>query len=208
MTPPWPRRARSRSSNPGTAADILLVGNPRKVKQHDQAVAVLNKSFADKPNKAVLLRLVRAALQAKDTQARRRFDVHMAGDHSDDLAVRMEYANFLMQQTDDSPAIPQYQTVLKQDPNNVVAMNNLGWLVQASDPKRALSLLTRAIALAPNSPDIADTLGWLKVQQKDAAGGLVLLNKAHTLSPRMARSPIIWCWRWMPMPSAMRRAGC
>jgi cytochrome c-type biogenesis protein CcmH/NrfG len=38
--------------------------------------------------------------------------------------------------------------------------------------------------LAPNSADIADTLGWARVQQKDAAGGLPLLNKAHGLDPK------------------------
>jgi Tfp pilus assembly protein PilF len=89
-----------------------------------------------------------------------------------------------MQQTDDGRAISQYETVLKQAPDNALALNNLGWLVQTSDPKRALSLLTRAVSLAPDSPDIADTQGWLKVQQKDAAGGLVLLNKAHALKPQ------------------------
>jgi putative PEP-CTERM system TPR-repeat lipoprotein len=172
------------SSNPGTAADILLSETLDKVKQHDQAVAVLNKSFADKPNNAVLIMLVSAALQAKDTQRAGDLMSKWLADHSDDLLVRMEYANFLMQQTDDSRAISQYETVLKQAPDNALALNNLGWLVQTSDPKRALSLLTRAVSLAPDSPDIADTQGWLKVQQKDAAGGLVLLNKAHALKPQ------------------------
>jgi len=74
--------------------------------------------------------------------------------------------------------------VLKRDPNNVVALNNLGWLIQASDSRRALSLLTQAQKLSPNSADIADTLGWLKVQQKDAAGGLDLLDKAHKFKPQ------------------------
>jgi hypothetical protein len=30
---------------------------------------------------------------------------------------------------------------------------------------------------------VADTLGWLKVRKKDFAGGLVLLNRAHSLEP-------------------------
>ncbi len=72
---------------------------------------------------------------------------------------------------------------MKQTPNSIDALNDLAWLIQNSDPKRAQSLLTRALRLSPNSSHVADTLGWLKVQQKDVAGGLVLLNRAHSLQP-------------------------
>ncbi|HEX2761804.1 MAG TPA: tetratricopeptide repeat protein, partial [Rhizomicrobium sp.] len=34
-----------------------------------------------------------------------------------------------------------------------------------------------------NSANVADTLGWFKLQQKDAAGGLALLTRAHALKP-------------------------
>jgi thioredoxin-like negative regulator of GroEL len=44
-------------------------------------------------------------------------------------------------------------------------------------------LLTHAWELSPNAANVADTLGWLKVQQKDAAGGVELLNRAHALQP-------------------------
>jgi Flp pilus assembly protein TadD len=57
-------------------------------------------------------------------------------------------------------------------------------MLQDSDPKRALSMLSQAYRLAPHSANVADTLGWAKLQQKDAAGGLNLLNQAHTLDPR------------------------
>jgi len=102
----------------------------------------------------------------------------------DDLTIRIAYANLLMQQEDNARAADQYEAVLKQAPNNVIALNNLGWLIQGRDPKRALAILTRAQELSPNSADIADTLGWLKVQQKDAAGGLPLLDTAHKLKPQ------------------------
>jgi len=104
--------------------------------------------------------------------------------HPADGSVRLEYATLLMQQENNSQAIAQYQTILKQEPTNAVALNNLGWMLQDSDPKRALSLLVQAQKLAPNSPDIADSLGWVKLQQKDVPGALDLLNKAHTLNPK------------------------
>jgi Flp pilus assembly protein TadD len=175
-----------RTANPGTEGDILLADTLDRAKLRDEAVSVLNKSQSDKPSRAVLLRLTRLAAQANDHKRVDDLISNWLSSNPTDNVVRTEYATLLMQQNDSARAIAQYQTVLKQDPNNVVALNNLGWLLQTSDPKRAISLLTQAQKLSPNSADVADTLGWVKLQQKDTAGGLALLNRAHTLQPRDA----------------------
>jgi Flp pilus assembly protein TadD len=172
------------SANPGTAGDVLLSETLDKVKQHDQSVAVLNKSLADHPSNVVLLKLSALAMQGGDANRGADMLSNWLAKNPNDLAVRMEYAGFLMGRGDGMQAVPQYEAALKQNPNNAVALNNLGWLIQAKDPKRALVLLTQARKLSPGSPDIADTLGWLKVQQKDAAGGLELLNAAHSQKPK------------------------
>lgn len=169
-------------SYPGTQADLLLADTLRKAKQPGES-AVLEKSLSDRPSSAVLLRLVEIAKRANDNS---RADGLMRGwltAHPADQGVRLDYAGLLLQQGANARAIDQYQTVLKQNPDNVLALNNLGWLVQRDDPKRALALLTRAWKLAPNSAMVADTLGWLKLQQKDAAGALPLLQRAHALQP-------------------------
>ena len=172
------------AASPGTQADILLADTLDGAKLRDQAIAVLTKSQADKPNPAVLLRLVRIAVLANDNKRAGDLMSGWLASHPADGAVRLEYATLLMQQENNPQAIAQYQTVLKQEPNNAVALNNLGWMLQDSDPKRSLALLTQAYKLAPNSANIADTLGWIRLRQKDAAGALPLLNKAHTLQPR------------------------
>ena len=171
------------AASPGSEADILLAETLEKAKQHDQAVAVLTKSFADKPNNLVLMKLVTTALRDKNTARAGELMSKWVEGHPDDLAVRMEYASFLMEQND-ARAIPQYEIAYKQRPDNPIVLNNLGWLIQASNPKRAMTLLSKASELAPGSADIADTLGWLRFQQKDAAGALNLLNKAHGLKPK------------------------
>ena len=145
---------------------------------------MLTKSLADRPNNAPMLRLARFAAQAKDNARANDLMAKWLASNPADTAVRMEYASFVMQQGDNARAIAQYEMLLKQDPNNLIAMNNLGWLLQGSDPKRAVSLLSNALKLSPNAPDIQDTLGWVKLQQKDAAGALDLLNKAHAAKPQ------------------------
>lgn len=171
------------ASSPGTEADILLADTLASAQLPDQAAQVLNKSLADRPNPIILLRLVRVALQTNDAKRAGDLMSNWLASHPADGAVRLEYATLLMQEN--SPAaIAQYQTILKQSPDNVLALNNLGWMLQDSDPKSALAMLTKAYKLAPNSANVADTLGWIKFQQKDAAGALTLLDRAHALQPR------------------------
>ena len=170
------------TSNPGSAADVLLASTLDRARRRDEAIAVLNKSVSDRPNPGVLLQLARLVLASDPARAGNLMSAWLVKNPGD-LAVRVEHANFLMEQQSNAQATAQFQAVLKQDPNNVVALNNLGWLLQTSDPKRALSLLTLAEKIAPNSPDVTDTLGWVKLQQKDAAGALPLLKKAHASKP-------------------------
>ncbi len=172
------------ASNPGPEADVLLAETLERAKLRDEAVAVLNKSLSTKPNQGVLLRLVGLTAQTNDRKRAGDLMSSWLASNPNDITVRLEYGTWLLQQDDNAHATDQYRMVLKQDPNNVVALNNLGWLLQASDPQRALSLLTLAQKLSPNSADVADTLGWTKLQQKDVAGGLVLLGRAHTLQPQ------------------------
>jgi putative PEP-CTERM system TPR-repeat lipoprotein len=171
-------------SNPGIDADLLLADTLDRAKLTDQAVAVLNKSLSDRPSNAAVLRLVRFAMLTNDNKRAADLMSTWLASHPDDGVVRLQYANLAMQREDATQAIAQYQEILKKDPNNIVALNNLGWLLQEKDPKRALSLLTLAQKLSPASADVADTLGWLKIQQKDAAGGLALLNQAHANQPK------------------------
>lgn len=172
------------TSYPGAAADILLADTLDRARLTEQAVAVLNKSLTDRPNGAVLLRLFRFTMRANDSKHALELLSNWLVRNPADSGIRLEYATLLMQQGDTAQAAAQYQLVLKQDPNNVVALNNMGWLLQASDPKRAVSLLTLALKLSPKSADVADTLGWIKVQQKDVAGGLDLIDRAHAMQPK------------------------
>jgi putative PEP-CTERM system TPR-repeat lipoprotein len=171
-------------SNPGTEADLLLADTLDRAKLPAQAVAVLSKSLSDRPSNVAVLQLVRFATRANDNKRAANLMSTWLASHPDDAMVRLQYATLSMQEEDTAQATAQYQIILKKDPNNIVALNNLGWLLQESDPKRALSMLTLALKLSPTSSDVIDTLGWLKIQQKDAAGGLALLSQAHAMQPK------------------------
>lgn len=64
-------------------------------------------------------------------------------------------------------AIGHYRTALETEPNNVIALNNLAYLL-ANDPKKsdeALTLAQHAKELAPENPVVCDTIGWAYYQK-------------------------------------------
>jgi len=172
------------ASYPGSQADLLLADTLTKAKRYDQASDILTKSLAAKPDKTVLARLVQVKLAMKGWQAAKTLMSQWLARNPADLEVRHNFALILLGENDQPGARAQYEAILKQNANDVLAMNNLGGLIQASDPGRAAALFAKAVQLAPNSANVNDSLGWLKVQQKDAAGGLSYLRRAHDLSPQ------------------------
>jgi len=173
-----------RKANPGPDGDVLAADTLLRSKHADQAMDLLSKSFASKPTRPLLSRYVRlAAMQNQDKRADDALAAWLRKNPAD-IGARLEFADFYMSRKDMARAVTQYDAVLKREPNNVLALNNLGGLLQVSDPGRASVLLTKAEQLAPNSPDINDSLGWLKVQQKDVAAGTRYLRRAHDLRPK------------------------
>jgi putative PEP-CTERM system TPR-repeat lipoprotein len=181
------------TSYPGSQADALLAETLMKAKRLDEATDILVKSLARKPDQNVLTRLVQIKTMTGDKKAAANLMSQWLARNPDDVAVRRDFSTFLMNEKDYPGARAQYEAILKLDANNATAMNNLGWMLQSSDPGRASALLTRAWQLAPNSAEVADTLGWFKLkQQKDAGGGLALLQRAHDLKPQNGTITYHW----------------
>lgn len=60
-------------------------------------------------------------------------------------------------------AIKSYQQSIALNANNVIALNNLAWLLKESDIKKARAYAEKAIELAPGNKDIEDTLAEIKL---------------------------------------------
>jgi uncharacterized protein (TIGR03790 family) len=85
-------------------------------------------------------------------------------------------------------SIAQYRRVLKIEPNNSVALNNLAYAlaVRRNAPQEALPLATLAARIAPGSGIALDTLGWVEhlLGNQDVAESL--LGQAAELEPGRA----------------------
>ncbi len=81
-----------------------------------------------------------------------------------------------------------YNKVLGNDPDNIVALNNLAYLLadSNSDLDQALSYAERAKKKAPKSPDISDTLGFVYYQKNLNREALQEFKTATEINPGSA----------------------
>lgn len=70
-----------------------------------------------------------------------------------------------------------YKQVLKQQPENLMALNNLAILFSEKDSVRAIKYAQLAYQQAPANAAIGDTLGWLLVMNGDVEKGLAILER-------------------------------
>jgi tetratricopeptide (TPR) repeat protein len=78
-------------------------------------------------------------------------------------------AYYLQVAKDVAGSIANYRKTIQLDPQNVVAANNLAWMLCENNTnlEEALSLAQAARKRAPDNPEIADTLGWIYYKQKN-----------------------------------------
>lgn len=106
-------------------------------------------------------------------------------DHPDDTAMAMRVAMAYQGEKRNKDAITYYERVLKKQPENVIALNNLAWLYHEAGDKRALDLAERAYRRKPEDAAIADTFGWILVQQGDVNRGVTVLQEAAMRAPQI-----------------------
>jgi putative PEP-CTERM system TPR-repeat lipoprotein len=169
-------------ADPGAQADVLYASTLAALKRTDQALTVMKQSVVAHPSEnstilySQLLRQANRAKQADQSLA------DWSAKHPGDIAVHLEAGQQAMQSRPDA-AVREFRAVLKVQPQNMVALNNLSWLLQKSDTRQALAYAEQAAKLAPDSPAVLDTFGWVKWLAKDKDGALAVLQKAHAGAP-------------------------
>lgn len=98
------------------------------------------------------------------------------------LGVQLDLAG------DKKSARELYETVLKTQPEQPVALNNLAFLLAegGGDLDRALSLAERARQQLPEETDVADTLGWIYLKKNLSESALNLFAEIAKKKPENA----------------------
>lgn len=103
--------------------------------------------------------------------------------HPGDLLARRQLAVLTLGFGDLAGARAQYEQLVRDNPDDAIALNNLSWLVSKDDPARSLMLAQRAVKQMPTSPDFLDTLGCMQLRGSDKKGAVASLQAAHRLRP-------------------------
>jgi len=82
-----------------------------------------------------------------------------------------------------SMAKQTYQAVLKDSPDDDLALNNYANLLQQLNDPAAQEIAERALKLSPNNAAYADTLGWIMVGKGLIEPGLRYLREARLRNP-------------------------
>jgi putative PEP-CTERM system TPR-repeat lipoprotein len=116
----------------------------------------------------------------------RQFLESWVADAPNESSVNLLLGMSFQENSEDDAAIDAYELAYLQEPDNIVALNNLAWLYQDSDPERAVELATRAAELYPENADVLDTYGWILLKQNDKDHAVQVLERALELAPTSA----------------------
>ncbi|AFL76077.1 putative PEP-CTERM system TPR-repeat lipoprotein [Thiocystis violascens DSM 198] len=158
---------------------LLLEGNLAESQgEWGAALSSYQALFDQTPSTANLVWLARARMQSGDTDGAERLMAKWVEQHPEDGLIQFQLAQLYMnlKRTDD--AIVHFERALGSNPKNVIAMNNLAWLIQDRDPSKALDYARQAYAAAPKSADIADTLAMVLLRNGDAREARRVIDKA------------------------------
>ncbi|MBU6485846.1 MAG: tetratricopeptide repeat protein, partial [Betaproteobacteria bacterium] len=99
-----------------------------------------------------------------------------------DATLPLMLAQQSQQENDYKAAAAAYKKVLDIDPDNVVALNNLAWILSEQKDPAALEYAEHAHRLAPFNAGVIDTLGWALTRTGDAKRGVELLRMASNIA--------------------------
>jgi len=106
--------------------------------------------------------------------------------HADDATIPLLLAQQSQQRNDLDAAVAGYRRVLQIDSDNIIALNNLAWILSERKDPKGVEYAEEAHRLSPFNPNVLDTLGWSIAQTGDPKRGVQLLRMAHNIAPREA----------------------
>lgn len=100
-----------------------------------------------------------------------------------DAFVRHQLALAQMSSKRLSESADSYRILVRSNPKDLVAYNNLAWILGELNAPEAVATAEQAYKLNPDNPAMQDTLGWILVNAGQSQRGLDLLKKALAKAP-------------------------
>ena len=177
---------RANRVNPQSSdARVALIRHHLRVEQASLALAAAQEAAAALPNDPRILYALAQSQEAdgQTQQAIQTFN-RLATLEPQSKLLTARLAEEALRVGNMRSAMALYRSVVKQDPENYVALNNLAWAAgHVGDPK-AVEYAQRAVKIAPEDAATLDTLGSLLIARGDFEHGVGYLRKARELAPK------------------------
>jgi tetratricopeptide (TPR) repeat protein len=157
--------------------------------QYDQAVTIFKKTVQEQSKVPDLyLRLAEAQRLAGDSSGALESWKKASELAPELIGPLLNRATTLDAMKRRAEARPLYEQILKIQPDQTIALNNLAYLMaeEGGELDAALTLAQRAKQKAPNDPMISDTLGWIYIKKGLANSALPIFNELTAKFPAVA----------------------
>jgi putative PEP-CTERM system TPR-repeat lipoprotein len=169
---------------PDKAAGFSLEGDTAFArKDYPAALAAFERAHALEPTGMLLVRQLQVFNASERTEeGEKRLAAWLTG-HPQDTGTRALLAESLLKRKQYAAATEHYLVLNKNNPDNIVVLNNLAWALNETGDKGAVSFSGQALKLQPENPVVMDTHGWILAHQGQASKGLPHLQKALSKAP-------------------------
>ncbi|MBT9456503.1 MAG: PEP-CTERM system TPR-repeat protein PrsT [Burkholderiaceae bacterium] len=151
--------------------------------KHDAAAAAFRKAMSKPASADLAPRLHLALLSAKKTAEAQQMAEAWLKSHPDDARFTLHLGDTALGQGQLVLAETRYREVLRLMPDNVLALNNLAYLLVKQGKPGAVPLAEKAVKLAPDRAALMDTLALSYADAKDLSKALALQTKVVALAP-------------------------
>lgn len=164
---------------------LEATGDPKGAREAYLQAKTLDSKFRQADLQLATLDLSEGNLNA----ARERLNLLLAADPRY-IPARLTLGAVEEKAGDAATAVEHYQLILVADPDQIVALNNLAFLVSeyTNDSDGALAYAQKAYQFAPNSPAVNDTIGWIYYKKHDYQQSLPYLEAAVKLQATAKRT--------------------
>ena len=154
-----------------------------KTGDFDKALTLYNKVYLMSASSANALGLAQAQWQTGQHDKAVNTLQAWTLKNPDDVKAQLRLALMYQAMGLAGDASARFNRVLLFEPDNVVALNNLAWLLRNEYPAKALQYIEKAVELEPENASVYDTLGVVLLLQGNVTRALRVLQRAFRAYP-------------------------
>lgn len=147
------------------AVALLKADLTMREKRFPQAITLYGELYKRNPNAELAQKLAQAHWSNGDRKAALAVLGDTAKKQPKNSTLQYALATAHQEMGDTARAVEAYQAAIRLDGKNVVALNNLAWLLKDSDLAKAREYAEKALELAPDNKAIKDTLAEISKRQ-------------------------------------------